>query len=172
MDFASQLRGLQREIERLGGEMGEDLFGDVACTLARADVDWSRPQPALIRRVARCRRIDLFRRQASRTHQSLDALGDESNIASEPNRDLENQQEQDRIWDAVRRLKPKYRAVVQLVYQDDLGEQEVARILGVPRETVRTRLKRAIQQLRQSFNPSTERPYGIKLRCDSRNGSV
>jgi RNA polymerase sigma factor (sigma-70 family) len=158
MDLASQLLELRSEIECSGGEMGQDLFGEVACELAGSDLDWSCPQKALIRWVARRRRIDLLRRQATRSHKSLDAVGDVIDSASQPSKNLENAQDRERVHAALEGLKPKYRDVVQLVYLDRLDELEVARILGVPRETVRTRLRRAIKQLRHWFNqPSSNK---------------
>jgi RNA polymerase sigma factor (sigma-70 family) len=158
MDLASQLGELQREIERSGGELGEDLFGEVACALLRMRVDWSCPQQAHIRRVAQRRRVDLVRRQAIRSHESLEALGEVLENATGPSNDFENQQERDQLRTAIARLKPKYSRVVQLVYLDGLDEQEAARLLCVPRETVRTRLKRAVKQLRQCFS----HPSGVQ----------
>ncbi|MCR9245071.1 MAG: sigma-70 family RNA polymerase sigma factor [bacterium] len=53
-----------------------------------------------------------------------------------------------RVVDAVMRLDELYRAAVLLRYWEDLPPREVARRLDLPVETVRTRLKRGLAQLR------------------------
>ena len=54
----------------------------------------------------------------------------------------------DSMWDAVGRLRPDRRAVVVLRYWADLPHREIARILGCATPTVRTRLHRALSDLR------------------------
>lgn len=51
----------------------------------------------------------------------------------------------------VLQLPPLYRQVIALHYYADLSIGEVAEVLGVTEGTVRTRLHRARQQLRQSM---------------------
>lgn len=57
-----------------------------------------------------------------------------------------------RVVAAVLRLEEPYRSAVVLRYLEELPPREVARRLGVPVETVRTRVKRALQQLRASLD--------------------
>ncbi len=49
---------------------------------------------------------------------------------------------------ALARLSPEHRAVVVLRYVGGYGPGEIARLLGVPRGTVGSRLRRALDQLR------------------------
>ncbi|WP_409345744.1 sigma-70 family RNA polymerase sigma factor [Paenibacillus sp. MBLB4367] len=49
---------------------------------------------------------------------------------------------------AMNRLKPKYKQVVILKYFEDLTVAEVARVIGRPEGTVKTRLHQALSQLR------------------------
>ena len=56
------------------------------------------------------------------------------------------------LADAVHRLDPACRDVVVLHYFDGLAMREVAERLGAPVETVRSRLKRALAQLRQRLD--------------------
>lgn len=58
----------------------------------------------------------------------------------------------DTMWDAVQRLRPERRAVVVLRYWSDLSHREIAEILGCPVVTVRTRLHRALADLRKELN--------------------
>lgn len=52
------------------------------------------------------------------------------------------------VWHALETLPPQLRAVVILFYFDDLPGEAIARILGVSPVTVRTRLARARDRLR------------------------
>lgn len=52
---------------------------------------------------------------------------------------------------ALRRLSPELRAVVQATVLDGLTTREAARLLGLPRGTVKTRMMRARAQLRQEL---------------------
>lgn len=53
------------------------------------------------------------------------------------------------VWRALGSLPPAFRDVTVLYYFDDLTTQEIADILAVPHATVRTRLSRARDQLRE-----------------------
>jgi RNA polymerase sigma-70 factor (sigma-E family) len=57
----------------------------------------------------------------------------------------------DSMWDAVQRLAPERRAVVVLRYWADLPHGEIAEILDCPVGTVRTRLHRALAELRKEI---------------------
>lgn len=58
------------------------------------------------------------------------------------------------LADALRRLSPEFRSVVQAVVLDGLSAREASRLLGVRQNTVKTRLHRAKAQLRQSLAES------------------
>jgi RNA polymerase sigma factor (sigma-70 family) len=55
------------------------------------------------------------------------------------------------LADALRRLSPEFRSVVQAVVLDGLTTKEAGRLLGVRENTVKTRLHRAKGQLRGSL---------------------
>jgi RNA polymerase sigma-70 factor (ECF subfamily) len=52
---------------------------------------------------------------------------------------------------AIDRLSPELRAVVQATVVDGLTTREASRVLGVPSGTVKTRMMRARQQLREAL---------------------
>lgn len=52
---------------------------------------------------------------------------------------------------AIDRLSPELRAVVHATIIDGLTTREAARVLGVPSSTVKTRMMRARQQLREAL---------------------
>ena len=53
------------------------------------------------------------------------------------------------LWEAVCTLPPERRAAVVLFYYEDMQVDEIARALGVPRGTVKSRLSRARKQLKE-----------------------
>ena len=53
------------------------------------------------------------------------------------------------LWEAVRALPREQRLAVILYYYDDMSVAEIARTLGVPQGTVKSRLSRGRDRLRQ-----------------------
>ena len=47
------------------------------------------------------------------------------------------------LWAVVGTLPPKYRAVVHLYYYEGYSQEEIAKILGITRTAVQTRMQRA-----------------------------
>jgi RNA polymerase sigma-70 factor (ECF subfamily) len=70
------------------------------------------------------------------------------------------------VVDAVIRLAEPYRTAILLRYLDELPTRTVAKRLGVPVETVRTRLKRGLAQLREALarEVDVERADGRKVK--------
>jgi RNA polymerase sigma-70 factor (ECF subfamily) len=60
---------------------------------------------------------------------------------------------------ALGRLSPEMRAVVQVTVLDGLTSREAARLLGIPENTVKTRLHRAKARLREDLASSA--PEGL-----------
>ena len=56
------------------------------------------------------------------------------------------------LGSALGRLSPQMRAVVQATVLDGLTTLEAARLLGIPQNTVKTRLHRAKAHLRENLN--------------------
>ena len=55
------------------------------------------------------------------------------------------------LWDAVRSLPPRQRAVVALVFLEDRTVTDAARVLGCAEETARTHLRRALDRLAKTL---------------------
>jgi RNA polymerase sigma-70 factor (sigma-E family) len=60
------------------------------------------------------------------------------------------------LWERVRALPPKQRAVIALRYYEDLDDVRIAEILGCSRVTVRTHAMRALAAMRIQLNERTE----------------
>lgn len=60
------------------------------------------------------------------------------------------------LWQALRALPPRQRAVIVLRYYDGLSEAEIARTLGVSAGTVKSQASKAMASLRMRLDPTTE----------------
>ena len=56
------------------------------------------------------------------------------------------------LWAIVGTLPPKYRAVIHLYYYEGYPQDEIARILGITRTAVQTRMQRARNLLEKELN--------------------
>lgn len=97
-----------------------------------------------------------FARRAHRDERRRDERTREcaefDDVAPSPDEVLELEARRKRVIDAVLKLEPPYRSVVLMRYVSDLSPAEIATRLGVPLETVKTRLKRALAMLRARFD--------------------
>ena len=55
------------------------------------------------------------------------------------------------LWAVVGTLPPKYRAVIHLYYYEGYQQDEIARILGITRTAVQTRMQRARTMLEKEL---------------------
>ena len=119
----------------------EDVYQDVFLRLYQQNTDqWDgeRTRAWLLRTtVNRC--ADLGRFRLRRGTLPLDQLVE---LAGPVDR------EGAELWAAVASLSPKLRTVVHLYYAEGYKTEEIARILSIPAVTVRTRLRRAREQLK------------------------
>jgi RNA polymerase sigma factor (sigma-70 family) len=60
--------------------------------------------------------------------------------------------EVDETWEALGRLQPERRAVLVLRFYEQLRHGEIAEVLGCPTATVRSRTRRALQDLRKELD--------------------
>ena len=56
------------------------------------------------------------------------------------------------LWAIVGTLPPKYRVVIHLYYYESYSQDEIARILGITRTAVQTRMQRARNLLKKELN--------------------
>ncbi len=60
------------------------------------------------------------------------------------------------LWPVVQTLPPRQRAVVVLRYYEDLSEEEIARVLGCSRGTVKSQASDALKSLRRTLVTAPE----------------
>ncbi len=102
-----------------------------------------------------------LRESSRRTRAEVELpLEPQSSEADEPEARLSRSQSRERIRQALLRLSPKHRAVIELTFFEELSYREIAEVVGCPHNTVKTRMFHARRHLRQvledgaSFTPS------------------
>jgi RNA polymerase sigma-70 factor (ECF subfamily) len=71
--------------------------------------------------------------------------------AADPGRLMESREDQQRVQRALEFLKPEQREVLVLKYVQEHRYEEIARLLGIPRGTVMSRLYHARLALREAY---------------------
>lgn len=147
--FAPRLKTYLRQ---LGADeaAADDLVQDVMLTVWRRAGQFD-PQRASastwIFTIARNRRIDLLRRERRPEYDPSDPL-----LApdADPPADhsLERAQTQESLHAAVEALPPEQAELLRMVYLDDKPHSRIAKELGLPLGTVKSRLRLAMEKLR------------------------
>ena len=150
-ELMSQLERAKAAIRAIPGnpQDGEDLYQDVwvACLERASAYDWSNPQDGRIRNMARNLWIRERRRRQVRHTESIVTDPPET-TGIPPAAGQEAVEREAIVAVALRLLDPIYREVVHRTFFLQQPPEQIARELGLPRETIRTRLKRAKNQLR------------------------
>lgn len=135
-----------------GASLAEECAQDVMATLwqkahlfdpARASVStW-------VYTIARNRRIDALRRARRAEPEELDW-----GPAPEPDQAeaLEAQQETERLGQALAGLPTPQRALIERAFYGDLSHSEIAAETGLPLGTIKSRIRLALDKLRQSMS--------------------
>jgi RNA polymerase sigma factor (sigma-70 family) len=103
--------------------------------------------------ITRNRAIDQLRRQTARgqdrqvSWSGFDIADDSSNLEIE----VEERLQKDRLRSAIAALPPEQSEVLALAYFHGLTQQEIADRQGLPLGTVKTRIRLALQKLRESL---------------------
>jgi RNA polymerase sigma-70 factor (ECF subfamily) len=152
--YASRVHGLTLHILRdpmLAEEATQDTFLKI----------WSRSRQYLVERgpflpwlltIARRVALDRLRLEARRPVLS-DSNDPEEIWQTIPNGDSLSEENRWRSMHfAVQSLSTEHRQVIELAYYQGMSQSEIAEVLGWPLGTVKTRLRAAMEQLRQKWN--------------------
>jgi RNA polymerase sigma-70 factor, ECF subfamily len=100
-----------------------------------------------LRRTTAHRAIDYGRRNNHHRHAALDDIPEPSVEAAQIDPMLEK-----RLRTMIASLPENIRAIVVLRYQEDLGPEEISKVLGIPLNTVKSQLHRALAVLRDKIS--------------------
>jgi RNA polymerase sigma factor (sigma-70 family) len=138
-------------------EWAEDVIQDAFIAVWRNAPDYRHslsPPMAWMGMLVRSRALDLLRRQKTQRDESKtieldsemsDVLEGDSN---DPLHDAMISQEAFLLKQCLGRLETKQRQVISLAYLRDLSHSDLASSLGLPLGTVKTWIRRGLQQLR------------------------
>ncbi|RME83203.1 MAG: sigma-70 family RNA polymerase sigma factor [Caldilineae bacterium] len=105
--------------------------------------------------ITRYRSIDFLRRRKVRhhgRHVPWDTLGDAVHAQDGVGETVEQRLQQDRVRRALGTLPPEQQQVLALAYFQGYSQREIAELLDLPLGTVKTRVRLAMQKLRQMLN--------------------
>lgn len=136
-------------LSRRVGSAADDVFQEtwIRVVRARESFDTERRFSAWLYQIAnnlcrdRYRRVDAMRRAVDFFRVEDETLREPSESLALPDRDV--------MRERVLALPDRLREVLVLRYYEDLGEEEMARVLGVPRGTIKSRLHAAVKALRE-----------------------
>lgn len=139
----------------LAEEVLEDTFWQVWRQAPRFDAQRGRPITWLLA-MARSRAIDALRREQRFQHEELpeddtaEALGEGGSAAAPPPQDLlEATRQHAHVHAALASLEPRSRQLVSLAFFRGLTHEEIAEQQGMPLGTVKSLIRRALQQLKR-----------------------
>ena len=83
--------------------------------------------------------------------EDLTQRGIQAGETASPEEDLLQKSQAELLRELIRQLPERYRLPLQLHYSADLPVKEIAKLMKLPESTVKTRLRRAKEQLRQKL---------------------
>jgi len=148
--FAPRLKGF---IMRSGTGSGqaEEIVQDVMLTVWRkaAQFDPARAQvSAWIYQIARNRQIDVIRKE---NRPLPEELGEAPEAEPDASQVLALEQEAAQLQQALARLKPDQREIIERAYLGELTHQEISTQTGLPLGTIKSRIRLGLERLRHEL---------------------
>ena len=141
-------------LRRLGADvpLAEDLTQE---TYAKAwrKLDTLRQASSLRSWLLTIARNEYFQHLRSRKPETagLDDLAGRADEGPSPATVVATGERDQRLHEALTRLEPTLREIVALHYFQDLSLREISEVLAIPRGTVKSRLNRALESLREQL---------------------
>lgn len=148
--FAPRLKGFVMR-SGTGAAQAEEIVQEVMLTVWRkaAQFDPARAQvSAWIYQIARNRQIDVIRRERRPMPEDLE---EPPAAEPDPSHILAVEQEAAALRQALARLKPDQREVVERAYLGELTHQEISASTGLPLGTIKSRIRLGLDRLRHEL---------------------
>jgi RNA polymerase sigma-70 factor (ECF subfamily) len=137
-------------------DWAEDVLQEAYLTVWRAAADYRAalsPPMAWLGLIVRSRALDFLRRRASERADAAVELDDAiaETVAGDAEDPMDTSQASEQAWalhECLRKLEARQREVVALAYLRDLSHSELAEQLQLPLGTVKTWIRRGLEQLR------------------------
>jgi RNA polymerase sigma-70 factor (ECF subfamily) len=148
--FAPRLKGF---IMRAGTGSGqaEDIVQEVMLTVWRKaqQFDPERAQVSTwIYQIARNRQIDVFRRES---RPMPEELGEDPSAEPDASQIMAVEQEAEQLKEALARLNPDQREIIEKAYLGELTHQEIQSQTGLPLGTIKSRVRLGLERLRHEL---------------------
>ena len=140
-------------------EEAEDVLQEVFLQVWRraADFDEKRGRPfTWLVTLARSRAIDRLRTLASRERVAQAGAREESEQVSDAASDAIRAEQRSLVTNALAQLPDEQKSALMLAYFDGLTQSEIARRLGAPLGTVKTRMRAGMTKLRELLANKSE----------------
>ncbi len=134
-----------------GSGQAEEIVQDVMLTVWRkAELfDPARAQvSAWIYQIARNRQIDVIRKE---NRPLPEELGEAPGTEPDASQILGIEQEAGRLKQALARLTPDQREIIERAYMGDLSHQEISTLTGLPLGTIKSRIRLGLERLRHEL---------------------
>lgn len=152
---SSKLFGLAVKVVR-NRDWAEDVLQEAFLTIWRSAPDYRAslsPPLAWMGLIVRSRALDFLRRRASERADAVQELDDvvSDTVAGDSPDPMDTTQASEQAWalhECLRQLEARQREVLSLAYLRDLSHSELAAQLKLPLGTVKTWIRRGLDQLR------------------------
>lgn len=134
----------------------EDVVQDTYAAAMRVPPDTERPVRPWLRRVV-INTVRMRHRRNTRRVANESAVEAQLDPVATPEQLLERARLEQRLWELVLALDEPFRTTVLLRFREGLRAEEIAKRLGVPAGTVRSRLKTALDRLRRELGEHDRR---------------
>jgi RNA polymerase sigma-70 factor (ECF subfamily) len=136
--------------EETAQDVLQDVFVKIWNNIGRYDAGKGRIYTWMLN-ISRNAAIDKLRSRGEIMKSKIQ-MGDEVVDTIRHSRKAEQQTDTIGLRNMVAGLRPEYQAIVDLAYYKGYTLDEISKTLGVPLGTVKTRMRAAMQQLRQQFS--------------------
>lgn len=99
--------------------------------------------------------INRYKKNKSKMTVNIEDLEYELHEKTPLDETIEKRIEKEKIWNCVDELDPRYKTVLMAFYQDEMSIKEIAQIMKLNENTIKTHLSRAKSQLKSKLGNYT-----------------